>query len=244
MPPRARTGSAGRSAQTRIARVLVKKLDMLNTKGARRRVDITTRGKGRLDPSINRHYTGNGKPKGVAAEAPDTRPRWQPNTDYHVRNADTGTTAVYRTDSRGRVYNVKARLTRTPSGRNQTQQSWAGGRDRIQAHPRLRYDPNADAGGHWVAAEHGGSREGINYSAQNTELNSSGAWRRMEEEFGELMDQGYTVDVDMYGRYADAGERPHAYSVWAHVTGPDGTPHPDSPFEYHFRNSRRQDPLP
>lgn len=238
-------GGSGGAGQTRVAKVILKKLRGIQGRRVdpatgRNVVDVNVTRSGPTVPELNRTYNGP-TPRPAGNNAAQSTRNWQPNTDYRVRNVDSGTTVTYRTDSRGRVYEVRTRVNPVPKsqrGRNAEQQSLSGGQDRVVGHTRpdgkLDGERN-DAGSHHVADEHGGPREGINYNPENGQLNSNGARRQLEEEWNALAEGGNRVDARQYPMYSGTSERPDAVSIEAVITRPDGTTYTKSWF---FRNDQ------
>jgi len=207
---------ARRSGQssTKVARAIVKRLEGMTGRRARH-----------VDPSdarVNRHVTPGRSPSHTAADAPHSRPGWEPNQIYNVQDRKTGLSAVYMTDRHSRVSRIEGRLVSSKNVRDKDQQVWSGGPDRRQSGNANGYDK--DAGGHMIARELGGSGAGINTLPQSWRENSYGQWRKMESELKGLVDAGHDVDLKVVPKFPGSSERPDWFKVEYTVTPGDGRP--------------------
>lgn len=122
----------------------------------------------------------------------------EPNTQYE-RNG-----YIYQTDHLGRVTTVQGKL-ELAAGDRTYHQTEVGKQGR-----------DGDEGGHLIATRFGGSPEGMNLVPQNANLNR-GDWKRLENRWGEALDEGQEVEVVISIDYSDNSSRPAGFYVWERI---------------------------
>jgi hypothetical protein len=189
-----------RTAQTRVARAIVRRLRRMS--GKRVRFEVAGRPGG-----WNRHLNWRSRQRVV-------RQGWQPDTIYRVHNPRSRSDYVYMTDRHGRVTRAEGQLVLNPAHRHGGQQVMAGGADRRAG----------DEGGHLFGTQFGGAGEGINILPQSARLNSQGQreWWRMEQSWADELRAGNQVHVKIVPKYRGDGDRPDWFKVTYTVTRPDG----------------------
>jgi filamentous hemagglutinin len=199
-----------RSAQTKVARAIVRRLRRISGK----RVRFEVAGKPR---AWNRHLNWRRR---TEIDASGNRVRrtghgWEPDTIYRVYNPKSRSDYVYMTDRYGRVTRAEGQLVLNPAYRHTGQQRMAGGEARR----------SGDEGGHLFGTQFGGAGEGINVLPQSARLNSQGQreWWRMEQSWADELRAGNQVHVKIVPKYRDDGDRPAWFKVTYTITRPNGT---------------------
>lgn len=127
-----------------------------------------------------------------------------PNTTYVVDGR-----FVYRTDEHGRLFEASGHLDGLPGGpRNTYQQGVAGRGDRLPG----------DQGGHVFGTWFGGPGEAINILPMSSRVNLS-EFKRLENQWAELVGQGSTIDVTITPVFAGTSRRPTSFRVSWSVDG-------------------------
>lgn len=148
-----------------------------------------------------------------------------PNTIYKATELDErGTplvTRTYETDALARTIRAEGQLVDIKGTRNQNDQQRVGGKDRRRGTPDPNDDPrnHRDDGGHLIATEFNGPGEAINMVAMDSRLNQHGAWRKMEERWGDEMRSGKKVEVAIRPVYKGESQRPDSIRVIERIDG-------------------------
>ena len=129
-----------------------------------------------------------------------------PNTDYKVGDC------IYKTDEKGRVRNVSAKLNLGKIDRNTYQQ----GKSVIIK----QGTKGVDDGSHLIANMFKGSSEQINYIPMTKEINR-GAWKEMEKKWQSALKEipPKKVEVNINVLYKPASERPLGFIVESKING-------------------------
>lgn len=136
--------------------------------------------------------------KAQAAEAEEEHLRFgelAPNTTFE-RNGYT-----YTTDEYGRVVTAHGRVHLEEGIRDNKESARVG-----------HLGVKDDEGGHLFGARFGGTGEGVNIVPQNMNLNR-GDWKRMENDWAELCQDGQEPDVTIDVVYDDNSPRPMGFGV-------------------------------
>lgn len=114
----------------------------------------------------------------------------------------------YKTDGKGRISSVEAKLQLGKAERNQYAQRTVGGKDRL---------PNDD-GGHLVASIFKGSGEIDNLVPMNSSLNRS-EYKTLEQTWKEALDKGKEVTVTVKPIYEGQSTRPSEFKINYSIDG-------------------------
>ena len=111
----------------------------------------------------------------------------------------------YQTDEFGRIESCAGDLRLESGTRNSAAQRTVGGEDR----------EDYDDGGHLIAARFGGSGELDNLVPMSQDINRRGGeWYDLEESWGDELEKGNEVNVQIYVEYEDnENKRPSGFDV-------------------------------
>lgn len=121
---------------------------------------------------------------------------------------------AFTVDASHRTQRTHGELKLANAQRSTTNQSRAGGADRL----------GLDDGGHFIASRFNGPKDAFNHFAQNRNFNR-GAYRTLEEGWAKDLKAGKRVSVDITADYAGTSRRPRSLVVHWLVDGREHTQH-------------------
>ncbi|SMC30017.1 DNA/RNA non-specific endonuclease, partial [Andreprevotia lacus DSM 23236] len=145
-----------------------------------------------------------GKPEGEGSPGDgakiNPKKKLPPNAEFELNGYK------YKTDSKGRVVEVKGQLKDESAARNNYAQRTVGkGEGRLAD----------DHGGHLIGSQFGGSGEKANLVPMHKDINNyhSGEWGQMEKKWASALEKGESVEVKIMPKYTDDTMRPSSFSI-------------------------------